>query len=238
MKPVKVGTRLTLVLLLALTPVVAIYTYWSVARLTRTYIDDLKRETRASTRALVPAVENDLRVDERDQIYDVLRRMSRDGTLSALLNSEGKLWLAQPGFPREVAPGSAEFGLLYARGFAEFERSVGGRRWFCRLVPVSVAGHRTGYLLVSQDWTDISEDLRARSVGSVAAAVDRRLSLDHLEREYVRAIVGSVNGNKREAAAILQIDRETLYRKLEEPEPAEPSPLDKADRADKAEKTG
>lgn len=59
-----------------------------------------------------------------------------------------------------------------------------------------------------------------------------------LEREYVRAIVGSVNGNKREAAAILQIDRETLYRKLEEPEPAEPSPLDKADRADKAEKTG
>ncbi len=238
MKPVKVGTRLTLVLLLALTPVVAIYTYWSVARLTRTYIDDLKRETRASTRALVPAVENDLRVDERDQIYDVLRRMSRDGTLSALLNSEGKLWLAQPGFPREVAPGSAEFGLLYARGFAEFERSVGGRRWFCRLVPVSVAGHRTGYLLVSQDWTDISEDLRARSVGSVAAAVDRRLSLDHLEREYVRAIVGSVNGNKREAAAILQIDRKTLYRKLEEPEPAEPSPLDKADRADKAEKTG
>ena len=156
MKTVKVGTRLTLVLLLALTPVVAIYTYWSVARSTRTYIDDLKRETRASTRALVPAVENDLRVDERDQIYDVLRRMSRDGTLSALLNSEGKLWLAQPGFPHELAPGSAEFGLLDARGFAEFERSVGGRRWFCRLVPVSVAGHRTGYLLVSQDWTDIS----------------------------------------------------------------------------------
>ena len=54
----------------------------------------------------------------------------------------------------------------------------------------------------------------------------------------MRAIVGSVNGNKREAAAILQIDRKTLYRKLEEPEPAEPSPLDKADRADKAEKTG
>ena len=171
MKTVKVGTRLTLVLLLALTPVVTIYTYWSVARPTRTYIDDLKRETRASTRALVPAVENDLRVDERDQIYDVLRRMSRDGTLSALLNSEGKLWLAQPGFPHELAPGSAEFVLLDARGFAEFERSVGGRRWFCRLVPVSVAGHRTGYLLVSQDWTDISEDLRARSVGSVAAAV-------------------------------------------------------------------
>ena len=73
---------------------------------------------------------------------------------------------------------------------------------------------------------------------TIAEAVDRRLSLDRLEREYVRAILGSVNGNKREAAAILQIDRKTLYRKLEEPEPAEPSPSDKADRADKAEKTG
>ena len=203
MKTVKVGTRLTLVLLLALTPVVAIYTYWSVARSTRTYIDDLKRETRASTRALVPAVENDLRVDERDQIYDVLRRMSRDGTLSALLNSEGKLWLAQPGFPRELAPGSAEFGLLDARGFAEFERSVGGRRWFCRLVPVSVAGHRTGYLLVSQDWTDISEDLRARSVGSVAAAVTRstRTYIDDLKRETrasTRALVPALEYDIRD----------------------------------------
>jgi len=43
-----------------------------------------------------------------------------------------------------------------------------------------------------------------------------------VEREYVRAILGSVNGNKREAAAILQIDRKTLYRKLEEPEPDDP----------------
>jgi two-component system response regulator HydG len=66
---------------------------------------------------------------------------------------------------------------------------------------------------------------------TIAEAVDRRLSLDRLEREYVRAILGSVNGNKREAAAILQIDRKTLYRKLEEPEPNEPAP----NRADKDE---
>jgi signal transduction histidine kinase len=159
------------VLLLALTPVVAVYIYWSVARSTRTYIDDLKRETRASTRALVPAVENDLREHEWDQIHDVLKRMSRDGTLSALFDSEGALWLAQPSFPHELAPGPAEFGRADLRRFAEFERWVRGRRWFCRLVPVNLAGHRMGYLLVSQDWTDISEDLRARSVGSVAAAM-------------------------------------------------------------------
>src|SRR5215469_9675807 len=61
---------------------------------------------------------------------------------------------------------------------------------------------------------------------TIAEAVDRRLSLDRLEREYVRAILGSVNGNKREAAAILEIDRKTLYRKLEEPEPDDPAPAE------------
>jgi two-component system, NtrC family, response regulator HydG len=72
---------------------------------------------------------------------------------------------------------------------------------------------------------------------TIAEAVDRRLSLDRLEREYVRAILGSVNGNKREAAAILQIDRKTLYRKLEEPEPDDPAlaQQEKTERSAKAE---
>ena len=87
------------------------------------------------------------------------------------------------------------------------------------------------------------KDLPSRVAGTatspkltIAEAVDRRLSLDRLEREYVRAILGSVNGNKREAAAILQIDRKTLYRKLEEPGPDEQQPpQEKVDRADKVE---
>ncbi len=171
MKAVKVGTRLTVVLLLAVTPVVAIYTYWSVARSTRTYIDDLKRETRATTRALVPALENDLRQREWNQIRNVLGRMSRDGTLSALFDSEGKPWVVQPNFPQELAPGLAEFAQAGSHRFAEFGRSIRGQRWFCRLVSIELAGHRVGYLQVSQDWTDISEDLRDRSVGSIAAAI-------------------------------------------------------------------
>src|ERR1700738_4076439 len=81
MVPVKVGTRLTLVLLLALTPTVALYTYWSTTRSTRTYIDDLKRETRATSRALGPALENDLGAREWDQIDRVLQRLSAEGTL-------------------------------------------------------------------------------------------------------------------------------------------------------------
>ena len=120
MKAVKVGTRLTLVLLLALTPVVAVYTEWSVARSIRTYCDDLTRETRASTRALRPAVENDLRVNEWDQIRDVLQRMSRDGMLGTLFDAQGKPWHDESAFPRQLAPSLAEFAQLEARGFAEF----------------------------------------------------------------------------------------------------------------------
>ncbi len=52
-------------------------------------------------------------------------------------------------------------------------------------------------------------------------AVAQRRSLEELERQYVRMVLASVNGNKSEAAAILQIDRKTLYRKLEESEPEE-----------------
>ena len=42
------------------------------------------------------------------------------------------------------------------------------------------------------------------------------MSLDQLERDYLRVVVDAVEGNKTEAANILRIDRKTLYRKLEE----------------------
>lgn len=50
----------------------------------------------------------------------------------------------------------------------------------------------------------------------LSEAVDKRISLDQLEHDYVRAVVDAVNGNKTEAANILRIDRKTLYRKLED----------------------
>jgi two-component system response regulator PilR (NtrC family)/two-component system response regulator HydG len=52
----------------------------------------------------------------------------------------------------------------------------------------------------------------------IERAAQKRLSLDELEREYIRRVLASVGGNKTEAAAILQIDRKTLYRKLDNPE--------------------
>ena len=56
--------------------------------------------------------------------------------------------------------------------------------------------------------------------GALDELATRRFTLDEVEREYVRAVLAQVSGNKTEAAAILQVDRKTLYRKLEEPYPA------------------
>jgi len=88
----KIGTRLTLLLLLALTPEVAVYTYWTVERSAAQYLNDLKQESpRAITLGLVPAVENDLRAREWDQIGDVFRRIRPDGVAAALLGLDGGL---------------------------------------------------------------------------------------------------------------------------------------------------
>ncbi len=56
--------------------------------------------------------------------------------------------------------------------------------------------------------------------GAFDEVAARRLSLDEVEREYIRAVLARVAGNKTEAAAILQVDRKTLYRKLEEDDSA------------------
>ncbi|HKD68883.1 MAG TPA: sigma-54 dependent transcriptional regulator [Candidatus Binataceae bacterium] len=67
-------------------------------------------------------------------------------------------------------------------------------------------------------------DLPAKVAGgegqtvTIDDAVNRRLTMDQLEREYARAVLASVGGNKSEAATVLGIDRKTLYRKLGEPD--------------------
>jgi DNA-binding NtrC family response regulator len=46
-------------------------------------------------------------------------------------------------------------------------------------------------------------------------AFDRQPTLEQLEDDYIHFVLGSVGGNRGEAARILGIDRKTLYRKLE-----------------------
>jgi len=45
------------------------------------------------------------------------------------------------------------------------------------------------------------------------------ITLDEMERRYVRQVLASVNGNKTHAARVLGIDRRSLYRRLEAPLP-------------------
>ena len=51
---------------------------------------------------------------------------------------------------------------------------------------------------------------------TVARARAGRWSIDQLVRAYILEVVASVNGHRGHAAAILGIDRRTLYRKLKE----------------------
>src|SRR5690606_7227229 len=62
------------------------------------------------------------------------------------------------------------------------------------------------------------------------------ITLDEMERRYVRQVLNAVGGNKTHAARILGIDRRSLYRRLEEPrhqerkdEPAKPATASPAD---------
>ena len=52
------------------------------------------------------------------------------------------------------------------------------------------------------------------------------ITLDEMERRYVRQVLNAVGGNKTHAARILGIDRRSLYRRLEEPrhDPKPPEP--------------
>lgn len=169
---VKIGTRLTVVLLLALTPVFAAYTYWSVQRSTSAYVTDLKRAIRATSLGLAPSLENDLQAGEWEQIRDVLDRMSTDETVGALLALDGRLWYAPPRFPHELVSGAGKLDRPNPKASAEFQQTVSGRTWFCRLVRLRTNSSETsGYLLVAEDWSDINEDLKARTIGSATAAL-------------------------------------------------------------------
>jgi len=169
---VKLGGRLTIVLLLAVSPVILGYTWWSVQRSTGAYITDLKRELRTAGLGLTPAMENALRRNEWADVRDVLDRMSTDSTLAALLGADGRVWYASAGFPSKLVPGSGQIELAKAIGSVEFEGWIGKRYWFYRLVRLDVVPHtKPAYLLVAQDWTNISEDLRERMLVSVIAAL-------------------------------------------------------------------
>jgi signal transduction histidine kinase len=168
MARVRIGRRLVLVLLLAMAPVVATYTYWSVRRASRNYIADLKRETGATTRALAPVVAGYIQGGQWPEVDKMLKRMSADETEGAVLKPGGEVWYAVSQLPRDLIV-TASAGVQGTNGF-DFEKSSGNRYWFCRIVPLD-NDRALGYLLVAQDWTNIDQDIRERMLPSVGAAL-------------------------------------------------------------------
>ena len=46
--------------------------------------------------------------------------------------------------------------------------------------------------------------------------LDELITLDEMERRYVRQVLDAVGGNKTHAARVLGIDRRSLYRRLDD----------------------
>lgn len=77
-------------------------------------------------------------------------------------------------------------------------------------------------MMTNRDLLDVRDLPEAMRRPPVPATDDPLgLTLEEMERRYVCRVLDSVGGNKLQAAAILGIGRSTLYRMLEEKEPAE-----------------
>jgi len=150
-------------------PVLAAYTYWSVAR-SDIYKSELKQSARAVSSGVAPSVDEEVNAQEWDKIGDSFRKMEAEGTRSAVLRKDGTLWYSTSDFPRELVD-AARVQLAH-RNSAEFEPATGARNWFCELVPIkNPGGDVIGYLLEVQDWTKVAHDIRAQSIASLAVAI-------------------------------------------------------------------
>ena len=168
----RIGTRLTAGLLIALTPLVAGFTYWHIQRATAAYISELRREVRATASGLAPALTDDLKAGERDRISDILRHVGIDGSASAVFDADGELQYSSPDFPSTVIPSADDFARAKLHGAAEFEHWTRDGHWFGRLEDLAQPNQDThGYLLVAQDWSNLTDDLRERAMGSAIAGI-------------------------------------------------------------------
>lgn len=159
-------------LLLAVTPVIVGYTWWSAQLSTKAYITHLKVGIRTAGMGLAPLMENELRRNEWAEARDVLDRMSTNWTLAALLGADGRLVYGPAGFPSRMRPSGGQIEHAAASGSTEFEQWIAKRYWFCRLIRLDIAGHsKPTYLLIARDWTSISEDLKERALVSAIAAL-------------------------------------------------------------------
>ena len=75
---------------------------------------------------------------------------------------------------------------------------------------------RSARSMTRQPVRAVARDGHARRDRRAAATRARARSLRELEKEGILAALAATNGNKAQAAAILEIDRSTLYKKLKD----------------------
>jgi signal transduction histidine kinase len=160
---VRIGTRLTLVLLACILPILAAYAYWTVAQ-SNVYMNELRES------ALAPAIDEDVNAQEWSKVADAFRSMDAEGTRSALLRKDGELWYSLPDFPPQLVD-TARVQIAQDHS-AEFGPTAGVKNWFCELVPLkNPSGEVIGYLLEVQDWTKVERDTRAQTLALAAVAI-------------------------------------------------------------------
>ncbi|MGH7780011.1 MAG: sensor histidine kinase [Candidatus Binataceae bacterium] len=168
----KIGTRLTAILLLCLLPVLAAYMYFGIRQATHTYVSDLKRETRATARALGAALGRDIELGEWSDVRLALERTREEYVAAAIFGLDGKQTMALAGYPIEPAPAAAKLVAALHGDGVEFMQTIGDQTWFCRAAALrNSAGKPIGILLVSQRWNDVRNDLRSRVLQAVLASM-------------------------------------------------------------------
>ena len=168
----KIATRLTAILLICMFPVLAAYMYFGVRQATSTYASDLKRETRATARALSAALGQDIELGEWDDVKLALERAQEEGVAAAIFGIDGEVTMALHGFPIKPLPEPASLTAALDSEGVEFMRELGDEIWFCRAVAVKNRARKPiGVLLVAQRWNDVESDLRARLAQAILASL-------------------------------------------------------------------
>jgi two-component system NtrC family sensor kinase len=171
-KPVKIATRLTTILLICVIPVIGAYMYFNVHQSTRSYVEDLKRETRATTRALQAALGPDVDLREWSDIRSALSRVQQDDVAAGVFGLDGKPMLLPADFPIRPVPTPEEIRAALTSNGTEFMANRGATYWFCRAVALAAhSGKPDGILLVGQRWNDVENDLRTRLETAVVASL-------------------------------------------------------------------
>jgi len=168
----KIGTRLALILLTVLTPIVVLYTSFNFRLSSRVYLDNLQRETRATTRSLRAALFNDIKAQEWDQVRSVLQQIREQGTEAVVFKPDRTLWFALPAFPKQLLPDPKAFGMVDAAGAWEATRENSNRFWLCLMVPLRTGpGASIGYLLAAVDLTEVRQVNRRRLALSIVGTL-------------------------------------------------------------------